>query len=84
MAEALDRIAAGDFDVLVDSAGGRNELAERVNRMAQQLSTMEHMRQDFVSNVSHEIQSPLTSIRGFAELLKMEDLPSADAGDMRR
>jgi signal transduction histidine kinase len=72
--EALDKIAGGDFDVLLDAADGRNELAVRVNRMARQLSTMEHMRQDFVSNVSHEIQSPLTSIRGFAELLKKEEL----------
>jgi len=32
------------------------------------------MRQDFVSNVSHEIQSPLTSIRGFVTLLKNENL----------
>ena len=78
LADALDRIASGDFDVLLDSAGGRNELAEKVNRMARQLSTMERMRQDFVSNVSHEIQSPLTSIRGFAELLKKEDLSPDD------
>jgi signal transduction histidine kinase len=33
------------------------------------------MRQDFVSNVSHEIQSPLTSITGFANLLKDANLP---------
>jgi signal transduction histidine kinase len=35
---------------------------------------MEKMRQDFISNVSHEIQSPLTSIRGFAALLKEDAL----------
>ena len=32
------------------------------------------LRQDFISNVSHEIQSPLTSIRGFAALLKNDTL----------
>lgn len=78
VADALDRIAAGDFDVVLDSWGGRNEFAERINRMARQLSSMEHMRQDFVSNVSHEIRSPLTSIRGFAELLKKSDLPAGE------
>lgn len=78
MEEALDRIAAGDFEVVLDSWGGRNRLAERINRMARQLSSMEYMRQDFVSNVSHEIRSPLTSIRGFAELLKKEGLPAEE------
>lgn len=38
------------------------------------LSQLETMRQDFVSNVSHEIQSPLTSIGGFAEVLRSEQL----------
>lgn len=42
------------------------------NDMAQELKQMEAMRQEFISNVSHEIQSPLTSIRGFAQALKNE------------
>ena len=76
--EALDDIARGDFDVLVetDEHGHYQELVERVNKMARELRSMEHLRQDFVSNVSHEIQSPLTSISGYAELLQQEDLPS--------
>lgn len=39
-----------------------------------ELSGMETMRQDFISNVSHEIQSPLTSIRGFVTLLKNDNI----------
>nr|WP_320025041.1 histidine kinase dimerization/phospho-acceptor domain-containing protein [uncultured Acetobacterium sp.] len=38
---------------------------------------MEQLRQDFISNVSHEIQSPLTSISGFAALLKNDALMAA-------
>jgi signal transduction histidine kinase len=37
---------------------------------------MEEMRQEFISNVSHEIQSPLTSIAGFAQALHRDDLSS--------
>ena len=37
-----------------------------INDMTDELNAMEKMRQEFVSNVSHEIQSPLTSIKGFA------------------
>ncbi|MEA4966323.1 MAG: HAMP domain-containing sensor histidine kinase [Oscillospiraceae bacterium] len=81
--EALDRISKGDFEIRIDKekcedARYHNEhisdLADKINNMAQELSGMETMRQDFVSNVSHEIQSPLTSIRGFVSLLKDETL----------
>ena len=45
-----------------------------MNKMALGLSQLEMMRRDFVSNVSHEIQSPLTSIGGFAEALRSEQV----------
>ena len=48
-----------------------------VNNMARELSSMETLRQDFVSNVSHEIQSPLTSISGYAALLEDDTLAPA-------
>jgi signal transduction histidine kinase len=38
--------------------------------MAKELGMLDQMRQDFVANVSHEIQSPLTSISGFSKALK--------------
>ncbi len=41
----------------------------------------EQMRRDFVANVSHELQTPLTSVRGYAETLRDETL---DADDRRR
>nr|WP_319487753.1 HAMP domain-containing sensor histidine kinase [uncultured Caproiciproducens sp.] len=77
--DALDKITKGDFGVIIDMTQCNNhhhliDLAEKVNVMAQELGGMETMRQDFVSNVSHEIRSPLTSIRGFATLLKNENL----------
>ena len=74
---ALAQMAQGNFDVLLDpnAIGAFNELAEAINDMAHNLGTLEAMRQDFISNVSHEIQSPLTSISGFAELLQKDELP---------
>jgi two-component system phosphate regulon sensor histidine kinase PhoR len=35
------------------------------------------MRRDFVANVSHELKTPLTAIRGFAETLRTSELPEA-------
>jgi signal transduction histidine kinase len=70
--EAMNRIAQGDFSVLIplDKNDPFSDLAESVNKMTRELGTMEQARQEFISNVSHEIQSPLTSIGGFAALLK--------------
>jgi two-component system, OmpR family, phosphate regulon sensor histidine kinase PhoR len=76
--QALERIAQGDFSVRLEENHSNNgligELTKSVNSMAVELDTMEKMRQEFISNVSHEIQSPLTSIRGFALALRSNHL----------
>ncbi len=75
---ALEQIAKGDFNVRLDNRFKDNplasDLATSFNNMADELSQMEKMRQEFISNVSHEIQSPLTSIRGFARALQNNHL----------
>ena len=73
---ALGQISRGNFNVLIDpnDAGIYDELATAINEMAKNLGTLENMRQDFISNISHEIQSPLTSIGGFAVLLQGDNL----------
>jgi two-component system, OmpR family, phosphate regulon sensor histidine kinase PhoR len=76
--DALERIARGDFSVRLDNQFQDNpmvgELTKSINTMALQLDQMENLRQEFISNVSHEIQSPLTSIRGFARALENDQL----------
>ena len=77
--DAMAKIAQGDFSVFVQTDNFVHaELAGAINTMAKNLGNLETMRQDFISNVSHEIQSPLTSIGGFAALLKKEGLPDAE------
>lgn len=77
MTEATRRIAKGSFDIdwkwksRKDEVG---ELARSFSEMASELKQLEEMRQDFVSNVSHEIQSPLTSIAGFSKALRKDTL----------
>lgn len=79
---AMEQIAKGDFQVRVSPPIGGNllmdALTDSVNQMAVELDLMEHMRQEFIANVSHEIQSPLTSIRGFAQALHDENLSASD------
>ncbi|MBI1279424.1 MAG: two-component sensor histidine kinase [Anaerolineaceae bacterium] len=81
--EAMNKIAKGDFSVQLDDdlegdGGIINELAKSVNTMAVELNQMEQMRQEFISNVSHEIQSPITSIRGFAQALQNNHMSVED------
>jgi signal transduction histidine kinase len=76
--DALEKIARGDFSVRLENEFRDNEmvgeLTKSINKMAIELDQMENLRQEFISNVSHEIQSPLTSIRGFALALENDQL----------
>ena len=75
--DALERIARGDFTTRLDDERQDSiisGLITSVNKMALELGQMENMRQEFISNVSHEIQSPLTSIGGFAQALRDDTL----------
>lgn len=78
MVDAMQRMSKGDFNINLEAhpryAGQFAVLVENLNRMAAELGQMEQMRQEFISNVSHEIQSPLTAIKGFAQALRQNDM----------
>ena len=74
--EATNEIASGNFDVRVEIGRGHeiHRLATSFNKMAKELSSIETLRSDFVSNISHEFKTPVSSIRGFARRLKKDTL----------
>lgn len=69
MSNAAKRFAVGDFSVRVNvrSSDEIGELANAFNNMADSLSASEGMRRTFISNVSHELKTPMTSIAGFID-----------------
>lgn len=80
LTEATRKIAAGDFNVKLNikQKGELGTLARSFEEMMGDLQQLEQMRKEFVSNVSHEVQSPLTSISGYAVALKQVDLAEKD------
>ncbi|NOU98159.1 HAMP domain-containing protein [Paenibacillus sp. LMG 31456] len=81
MTLATRRISKGDFNVSFGWHKRKDELGELArsfNHMAAELKQLEQMRQDFVSSVSHEIQSPLTSITGFTKLIRSRQMPEEE------
>ena len=82
ISEASKKVADGDFSVQlpVNHVKGHNEVADLMrnfNRMVKELSRNEYLHKDFVSNVSHEFKTPITSLKGYAKLLKDKNLPEA-------
>ncbi|UOY92481.1 HAMP domain-containing histidine kinase [Ectobacillus sp. JY-23] len=72
---ATEQVGKGKYDinVPVHSRDEIGTLTRQFNQMTHELNKIEEMRQEFVAAVSHEIQSPLTSIQGFAKALKNEE-----------
>jgi len=77
--ETAQQIARGDFGkrVRIKSKGELGELAESLNTMADELQQkmenlkrLDRVRTDFVANVSHELKTPLTLIKGYIETLQ--------------
>ncbi|WNF35076.1 HAMP domain-containing sensor histidine kinase [Bacillaceae bacterium IKA-2] len=77
LTNAAKEMATGNFAIRLKSKN-RDEVGELItsfNHMATELGKIDKMREDFVSSVSHEIQSPLTSIRGFTKAIRDEVVP---------
>ena len=78
--DATHQVAGGDFSVKVNikGIGELEELSQSFNIMTQELSSIETLRSDFVNNFSHEFKTPIVSLRGFAKLLKENNLTEED------
>lgn len=78
--EATEKIMSGDFSVRIkpmqkSGMEGFNQIAMAINQMAEELSSVETLRTDFISNVSHEMKTPLAVMQNYGTLLQTPDLP---------
>ncbi|MBE5737661.1 MAG: HAMP domain-containing histidine kinase [Clostridiales bacterium] len=78
--QATEKIANGDFSTRLEITheyGKYNEydlIFENLNKMATELQKNEVLKTDFISNVSHEIKTPLAVIQNYATLLSDDSL----------
>ena len=74
--DAAEKVMKGDLSVRIekirrpDSEGGFNIIIEYFNKMTEELSGIETLRTDFVSNVSHELKTPLAVMQNYGTLLQ--------------
>lgn len=78
MNEIALKYAKGDFSqsVQVSSKDEIGQLGESFNHMAAELNSLEETRKAFIANVSHDLRTPLTSIKGFLIALLDDTIPA--------
>lgn len=75
MNRAAKKLAEGRYDVNFEGRGYREicELADSLNLAADELSRTDTLQRELIANVSHDLRTPLTMIRGYTEV--MRDIP---------
>ena len=75
MNEAAKRLALGQYDANFSGSGYReiNELADTLNYASCELAKTDNLKKELISNVSHDLRTPLTMIKGYSEV--MRDIP---------
>ena len=86
--DGAEQVMNGDLTVQIEHVKGAetgfNVIIDYVNRMVQELSGMETLRTDFISNVSHELKTPLAVIQNYGTMLQQPNLSEEDRRDYAR
>ncbi len=77
MTRAAENYSEGNFDTKINihTNDEMGYLADSINYMATELSSLEEDQRKFIANVSHDFRSPLTSIKGYIEAIMDGTIP---------
>ena len=75
MSRSAKKLAEGRYDVTFDGTGYKeaHELADSLNYASGELSRTDELQRELIANVSHDLRTPLTMIKGYTEV--MRDIP---------
>ena len=79
MTESAKHLAKGKYDVIFSGEGYREtrELADTLNYASNELSRLDGLQKELIANISHDLRTPLTMIRGYSEM--MRDIPGENS-----
>ena len=75
----IDAAKMGRFPDLLEHAGQLNDLGSAINTAVDERLKSERMKAELITNVSHDLKTPLTSIINYVDLLKKEDIQGEKA-----
>lgn len=80
LAYGLEKACDGDYYAKLDptKAGAMGKVFINFNKITDELKNVRNMHDDFVNTYSHEFKTPITSIKGFAELLTEDNISDED------
>ena len=72
--KVITEVTNGNYKARIKETKALKELKHNFNKMISELDSVEILRSDFINNFSHELKTPVVSIKGYAEELKRDDI----------
>lgn len=85
--KGVEAITKGDFSYRIEPFhrfelfNQYDEIIDGINKMAKELESSETMKKDFISNVSHELKTPLSTISAYCEILQDPSLSEEERNE---
>lgn len=72
LTKSAAKLAHGEYDVVFEQGGYDevDQLADTLNYAAKEISKVDSLRRDLIANTSHDLRTPLTMVKAYAEMIR--------------